>query len=819
MTEKNRYVCIHAHFYQPPRENPWLEEVELQDSAYPYHDWNERITAECYAPNAASRTLDGEGRILDITNNYERISFNFGPTLLLWMERHRPAVLEGLVAADRAARERFSGHGSAIAQVYNHMIMPLARERDRYTQAIWGIRDFEKRFGREPEGMWLPETAADVGSLEVLADLGIRFTILAPRQARRFRPLAITGTRRDSEAAGEWTDANGGIDPKIPYRCQLPSGRSIVLFFYDGPISQALAFERLLNDGEAFAQRLLGAFTDDDGPQLVHIATDGETYGHHHRHGDMALAWCLNRVEAREDVELTVYGEFLDRCPPQHDVEIWENSSWSCVHGVERWRSDCGCNTGRPDWQQPWRGPLREGIDAVNGALAPFYEEQAEGLLRDAWAARDAYVSCVLDRSDGNVARFLEEHATRPLTQRNRVKILKLLELQRHVMLMSTSCAWFFDEISGMETTQVMGYVLRAMQLARELGGPDLEPLFLEHLGRAPSNLPQFAEGAQVFAAFVRPTRLDLPRVAAHFAIGSVFRRSLDEVHIYCHHADTRNFEITQAGALSLALGVVEMDSLITGESQEFRFAVLHWGDHNVVCGVEEDGQQTERDATQRREMKSALSVGNIPAVVRGIEDGYRHGPFTVQHLFRDEQQAVMSEVLRTARQEIEASYRGIVERHWPLLNFLAALGRRLPREFATAAEFVVNRDLRDILEDEEFTPERLRRRIDDLERWKVALDREGLAFAASKRITQLMNEAAATPRDGSRLERVREKLLEVRRLDLDLDLWEAQNVYFRLGQTERPEMEQRAARGERDARSWLEAFARLAEPLALKLA
>jgi len=808
MTDRTRYVCIHAHFYQPPRENPWLEEVELQDSAYPYHDWNERITAECYAPNAASRTLDGEGRVLDITNNYERMSFNFGPTLLSWMERHRPDVLEGLVAADKAARRRFSGHGSAIAQVYNHMIMPLANDRDRYTQTLWGIRDFQERFGRDPEGMWLPEAAADVKSLEVLADLGIRFTVLAPRQTQRFR----------GSGGGDWTDANGGIDPKVPYTCHLPSGRSIVLFFYDGPISQALAFERLLNDGQAFADRLLGAFDDRESAQLVHIATDGETYGHHHRHGDMALAWCLNRVEAREDVRLTVYGEYLERFPPRHEVEIWENSSWSCVHGVERWKSDCGCNSGHPSWRQGWRGPLRDGIDAVNDALAPFYEQQGKGILRDPWAARDDYVSCVLDRSDENVERFLAQHATRPLSPENRVKLLKLLEMQRHVMLMSTSCAWFFDEISGMETTQVMGYVMRAMQLARELGGPDVEPLFLEHIGEAPSNLPQFESGAQVFAAYVRPTSLDLPRVAAHFAIGSVFRRSLDDVHIYCHHAETKEFEVTEAGALSLALGTVEMVSLITGERQEFRFAVLHWGDHNVVCGVEEDGTHTEKDATQRREMKSALSVGNIPGVVRGIEEGYRHGPFTLLHIFRDEQQAVMKEVLRTARDEIQKSYREIVERHWPLLNFLAELGRRLPREFATAAEFVVNSDLREILEDEELTPDRLRARIDDLERWKVPLDRDGLAYAASKRIRTLMNEAAATPRDGSLLERVREKLVEVRRMNLDLDLWEAQNVYFELGQTVRGEMQLRARRGDAAANGWLQAFARLAEPLAVKL-
>jgi alpha-amylase/alpha-mannosidase (GH57 family) len=333
----NRCICIHAHFYQPPRENPWLEDVELQDSAYPYHDWNERIAAECYAPNTASRILDGEDRIVDILNNYSRISFNFGPTLLSWMERRRPDLYEAIVEADRASQRRFSGHGSALAQVYNHVIMPLANRRDKQTQIRWGIRDFERRFGRSPEGMWLAETAVDLETLDVLADHGIRFTILAPRQAKQVHPLG----------GGEWRDVSGGrIDPRAPYLCRLPSGRAISLFFYDGPISRDVAFSGTLNDGAAFAARLAGAFTDADGPELVHIATDGETYGHHRRHGDMALAYCLHHIESAGLARITVYGEYLERNPPAHEVEVFEGSSWSCVHGVERWRADCGCSSG-----------------------------------------------------------------------------------------------------------------------------------------------------------------------------------------------------------------------------------------------------------------------------------------------------------------------------------------------------------------------------------------------------------------------------------------------------------------------------------------
>ncbi|MFW6150924.1 MAG: DUF3536 domain-containing protein, partial [Chloroflexota bacterium] len=380
-----RYVCVHGHFYQPPRENPWLEAVELQDSAYPYHDWNERITAECYAANGVSRILDAEGRITQIVNNYESISFNFGPALLAWMEGHAPEAYRRILEADRASQERFSGHGSALAQCYNHMIMPLANDRDKHTQVLWGIRDFERRFGRKPEGMWLPETAVDLRTLEVLAELGVRFTLLAPRQAKRVREAG----------AEEWEDVSGGqVDPKTAYTVRLPSGRSLQVLFYDGPVSRAVAFEGLLSDGERFARRLMDAFgQSEEGAQIGHIATDGESYGHHHRYGDMALAYALHTIEREGLARISNYGEYLEKNPPTHEVEIVENSSWSCVHGIERWRSDCGCSTGgHPGWKQAWREPLRQALDWLRDEMASGYEEEAGRLLKDPWHARDEYI-------------------------------------------------------------------------------------------------------------------------------------------------------------------------------------------------------------------------------------------------------------------------------------------------------------------------------------------------------------------------------------------------------------------------------------------
>lgn len=400
----NRYLCVHGHFYQPPRENPWLSEVEIQDSAYPYHDWNERIITECYAPNGASRILDAENKIIDIVNNYSQISFNFGPTLLSWMLRKNPETYDKIIKADKENREKFSGHGPAIAQVYNHMIMPLASRRDKQTQIEWGIKDFEYRFERKPEGMWLAETAVDLETLDIMADYGIKFTILSPYQANKVKSIQ----------SKEWLNASGGkIDPKQAYLCRLPSGKSINIFFYDGPVSQDVAFGRLLDNGDNFANRLIGTFSDNkEQPQLAHIATDGETYGHHHIYGEMALSYALNNIAEKSRAKITIYAEFLEKFPPRNEVQVIENSSWSCFHGIERWRSNCGCHVGiNSDWDQSWRVGLRKAMDWLRDSLAGIYEEQIVKYLDDAWAARNDYINVVLKRTPDSINAFLSLHA------------------------------------------------------------------------------------------------------------------------------------------------------------------------------------------------------------------------------------------------------------------------------------------------------------------------------------------------------------------------------------------------------------------------
>lgn len=501
-----RYICIHGHFYQPPRESPWLETIEPQESAAPYHDWNERITAECYAPNAASPILDKDKRVVQTVNNYAKISFNFGPTLLSWVEEHRPEVYQAILEADRQSRTRFSGHGSAIAQIYNHMIMPLADRRDKTTQALWGIRDFERRFGRFPEGMWLPETAVDHETLEVLAELGIKFTILGPHQVRGVRGIGD----------GEWQDTSGGrIDPTRAYLCTLPSGRSINVFVYDGAISHDVSFGDLLHDGELFGKRLMGAMSAKrQWPQIVNIATDGETYGHHRRFADMALAYGCHFIESNGSVALTNYGEYLERHRPTHEVSIVENSSWSCAHGIERWRDDCGCHLGTdPVWNQAWRRPLRNAMDWLRERVDSIYEAAARIHLRDPWEARNDYIGVMLDRSAAAVDRFLERHQRKEIGRDEKARVLKLLEMQKNRLLMFTSCGWFFDEISGIEAVQVMRYAARAIELAGELQGSSLEPDYVKILERAPSN--RYANGARVYDALVRPAKTDSSGIEA----------------------------------------------------------------------------------------------------------------------------------------------------------------------------------------------------------------------------------------------------------------------------------------------------------------
>ena len=804
-------VCIHGHFYQPPRENPSLEYVELQESAYPYHDWNERVTAECYAPNAASRMMDEDGRIANITNNYSRISFDFGPTLLSWLEENAGEVYQSILEADRESSKTFSGHGSAMAQAYNHMIMPLANSRDKRSQVIWGLRDFEHRFRRTAEGMWLPETTVDVETLDLLAELGVKFTILAPRQASRVRRI---GGR-------SWKDVRGErIDPTRAYLVRLPSKRKLAVFFYDGPISKAVAFERLLDNGQQFAERMMSGFSDErDWPELVHIATDGESYGHHHHFGEMALSYALDHIQSNSLAKVTNYGEFLEQNPPTHEVEIFENSSWSCVHGIERWRSNCGCNSGgHSGWNQEWRAPLRRAQDWLRDQVASRYEEKARTLLKDPWLARNNYIRLILDRSEENVDSFLAEHATRQLQIPEKITVLKLLELQRHAMLMYTSCGWFFDELSGIETVQVIQYAGRVVQLATELFGDlELEPSFLAKLAEAKSNIPEHNNGARIYEKFVKPAMVDIPRLAAHYAIRSVFEDYGDRASIYSYVAERQEYRRADAGKMKLVTGRARFTSRITQESANFQFGVLHLGDHNVSGGVREY-DDAEQFGTITESLHAAFGRADTPEVIGLLNQSFGNNIYSLKSLFRDDQRNILDIILKSNLSEAEATLLHQYEQEAPLMRFLADLHVEQPKLFRMLAEFALNSQLREALAKDTIIPERVQSLLDEAASMNVTLDTATLEFVV-RRQTELQARAFWTnPKELTGLARLDAAVILARSMPFQVNLWQVQNMCAQKLNGTFSAMRAQAEQGNEEAKSWVGHMSSLAENLDLRL-
>ncbi|MFC1929486.1 DUF3536 domain-containing protein [Chloroflexota bacterium] len=805
-----RYICIHGHFYQPPRENAWLEYVELQDSAYPYHDWNERITTECYEPNTTSRILGDDDFITQIASNYAKMSFNFGPTLLAWMEKDAPGVYQAIIKADRQSQQNFSGHGSALAQAYNHIIMPLANHRDRYSQVLWGIQDFEHRFGRQPEGMWLPETAVDIETLDIMAELGIKFTILAPHQAGGVRKLATEKWKEVSDAS---------IDPTQAYLVNFPSGRRINIFFYDGPISRAIAFEDMLNSGETFAERLIDAFSEKrDHPQLVHIATDGETYGHHHRFGDMALAYALHHIETNNLAKITNYGEYLEMYPPTHEVEIIEKTSWSCMHGIDRWWSDCGDNSGaHPKWNQEWRTPLRESLDWLRDSVASQYEEKAGQHLKDPWAARDDYIDLILNRSPDIMAQFLSKHTTHELNDMEKITTLKLLELQRHAMLMYTSCGWFFDDLSGIETVQVIQYAGRVVQLAQELFGNDTEQHFLGLLAKAKSNIRAQGDGRHIYDSYVRSAMVDLNRVVAHHAISSLFEEYNDESRVNCYLINNEDYQTTDCGKTRLAMGRARVTSEITGESALLSFGVFHFGDHVINAGVREyQGDEAYQEMVS--ETTQTCAAADFTEVIRLLDKHFGSSSYSLKSLFRDEQRKVLDYILESTMSEIEAAYRQLYDSHYPEMRFLSELGGPVPKAFHSAAELIINIDLHRAVSGDTIDTEGIRTLINTAESWKVDIDADGISYDLQENLERMTTALVDAPADTSVLKNLIDCVELVQTLPFDVDLWKVQNLYWGMLQTSYPEFKQKAEQKDQQAAEWVKDFSSLGEQLKIRI-
>ncbi|HET6781513.1 MAG TPA: DUF3536 domain-containing protein [bacterium] len=767
----SRFLCIHGHFYQPARENPWLDAVEVQDSAAPHHDWNDRVTSECYARNATSRILDSDERIARIINNYEKISFNVGPTLLRWLARHRHDVYLQILEADAQSRRAHYGHGNAIATIYNHLIMPLASQRDKLTQIRWGIRDFERRFRRRPEGMWLAELAVDLESLELLAAHHVGFTILAPHQAHRVRAFSD----------GTWTDVTETtLDSTVPYRCRLPSGRSIAIFFYDGPLSRAVAFEGLLNDGAGLSAALVERAATGIPPRIVLVATDGESYGHHHRFGEMALSFAIQQIASRSEVTLTNLGAYLAAHPPVHEVEIRERTSWSCVHGIERWRSDCGCNTGK-GYHQRWRGPLREGISWLKDELDAIFDQEGSPFFSDPWTARDEAVD-IADREVGAVDGFLGRHLTGEQSPSRRTTALKLLEMQRQGMLMQSSDGWFFDDISGLETVQILAHAKRATELAAGFDA-SLEDGLLEFLRQAQGNLPPYADGGVAYAALVQPMAVSSERLVALHAIKSNSipspRRGEGGEGVYSTRIRDQSRDAASAGSHTLVTGRVQVESMITEETQEAAYALLHFGGHEVHCAVRM-GWSTHEYEPVREDLHARFGREILSAIIRRIDDAFGAVYFTLQDLMLEDRRQVLSALTAQTMAQVEEAYRRLFVEHQPLMKYLRDAQADIPAPMLVAAVFVLTRDLERELAASPDKPlsEAAFALVAELQSWGREVRPERFEPLMRRRLE------AALSGGGSGRDQLQRAL---RVLDLAdaagcvLNLWDAQNGFYQL--------------------------------------
>ena len=690
---KDIYLVIHGHFYQPPRENPWLDTIEREPSAAPFSNWNARIAEECYRVNGWARVFDDRGRMVDLANNYQHMSFNFGATLLTWLERRLPRTYARILEADRLSVEARGGHGNALAQSYGHAILPLCNQRDRLTLIRWGKRDFEARFGRPAEAMWLPETAINADTVEDLIAEQMRFVVLSPYQAHRVRRL---GEER-------WRTVSGGaVDPRMPYRC--PSSRHpdkhLDVFFYDGPVSHSISFGEALRSSRQLVDKLWGAVEiGRGGPQLIHSAVDGETFGHHQRHAERALAYALTEEASRRGFTLTNYGEYLERFPPTHEVELeagpnGEGTAWSCAHGVGRWARDCGCNAGSPEgWNQRWRTPLRQAVDLVRDEAAGLLEELGGQLLKDPWAARDDAVSLLLRPTSDERAAFLSRHARDRQSLTSQTRIFKLLEMQRFALMAQTSCGWFFDDVSGLEAVQVMRYMARAMHLLEDLSGRNLEGRTLKVLAAARSNIPAEGTGAEVYRKRVLPSVVGPRRYVAQYAITDMFRDYPEDLEWHGRLVHRVERHRLSSGQLTLVVGRVEVEDRRTSETFDLIYVLIHFGGHDFHCAVRSfPGTQEFRAFTKR--LREIFGRATVTELLRAVDGHFGDDYFGMPQLLAEERAEVLDALFRDMSERFAEMYTRLYMDNRSTVSALIDSGLEVPTEFRIAAEYTLSRQL-----------------------------------------------------------------------------------------------------------------------------
>ena len=685
------YLTIHGHFYQPPRENPWTEEIDREPSAEPYHDWNERINEECYRANAFARILADDGRVVDILNNFAYLSFNFGPTLLSWLRAYAPDVYVRIRQGDAAGYDR-TGHGNAIAQVYNHVILPLANRRDKETQVRWGLADFRFHFGREAEAMWLAETAVDYETLEVLAEAHMRYAILAPSQARRVRPLNV---RR----ASDWQDVSDGkIDPSRAYLCQLPSGQSLAVFFYDGPLSHMTGYGDLLSNSQRFVSALAGAAdARRKHPQLIHIATDGETFGHHKKQAELTLIYTFTHEAYQRGFTVTNYAAYLDVAPPTWEVEIKPNTAWSCAHGVGRWSQNCGCRADGPaHWHQRWRAPLRVALDHLRDSLAVLYEREAKAIgLLDPWLARDAYGDVLADRTPERIDTFLRAQTGRKqLSETQRQRALTLLEMQRQAMLMYTSCGWFFTEISGLESAQVLKYAAHAIDLASSFETNGLTQDLLADLEKAESNVADYGTGAGVYRKLVLPAAIGPEKVAASYAINALVKSFPVRHRRHAYQIGQVESHTRQVGDYRLIAGYLTLVSDFTGMKSGWGYAAVHLGGYNFAASVVRCDDEPVCQRTNVQFFEAVKEAHSQSDFIQALQQTVNTNIYGLGDLPPSDRRRVLKHLEEEVLEDLARSYEQIYAEHMGTISALLDAHMTVPPELRVAAEYTLSHRL-----------------------------------------------------------------------------------------------------------------------------
>ncbi|MFP4520814.1 MAG: DUF3536 domain-containing protein [Fibrobacterota bacterium] len=689
-----KFAVVHGHFYQPPRENPWIDEIERQESAAPYHDWNQRIDRECYRSNGASRVLAPDGRIIDIINNYRYLSFNFGPTLMSWMEVHSPETYEKIIEADRISCEENNGHGNAIAQVYNHVIMPLQDRRDKITEIKWGIADFKYRFGRIPEAMWLAETAVDMETIECMIESGLKFLIVAPGQ--------IAGIRKIGEEKWNTSPVEDDLFCR-PFRIfqkdkdgNTETEKFIDAFVFNAGLSGAVGFEHLLRDAGGFTSRMLSEFRKKKGgPFFTSIATDGETFGHHEAFGNMCLASFFRDHASAAGIKIVNYASFLEMSPPEFEADLKNafsgGTAWSCAHGTGRWKEDCGCSTGaREGWNQKWRSPLRNAFDFLKEKIDEIYEKDAPDLFgkSDIWDVRDQYVEVILDRSEKNVEEFFRRFAGPEQTEERKAKALSLLEMQRNRLLMYTSCAWFFADISGIETVQNMKYAARALQYAAVFNNnaKEIENGFLLHLSEAKSNIAG-DDGKKIYERWVKPNSFSSEKAALIYVVSLLYSGEKKEDIFLRYHIKLSGKKEVRKELCRAVSGDLKIKSELDHFTTEFFFLCLEIKDRGLRFYCMPKSQKPDFNLDK-------IISGTADKIESRSADIFKQPPFTLRDIFDDKKYEIASMMLKRNMSEIRGSFDEVFEKSRELLDVYTSFGIEIPSEIKVPCESAVSEGL-----------------------------------------------------------------------------------------------------------------------------